>query len=230
VVNAPVRAVACLTALGLAAACTSNKPGQVVTVTVPPRSSASHLTSPSGTTSASSGASTSPGTSSGSSSAAHLTKLNGTCETLLPDDSVFPAIGVTTLPGKDAFVVGKAEPDIGRIGYLNCRYGVKKAATAPAVEIGISVYTTAAKASDRVTATVDNYTAHGARSTTSTVAGLPATTLAGGVGAGYDVPLLVVASGQRTVAVSIAGSVATGAKASADATALAKLALDRTAQ
>ena len=58
---------------------------------------------------------------------------------------------------------------------------------------------------------------------------LPGKMLTGGVGVGYDVPLLVVASGQRTVAVSVARTVAAGAKAVSDATAVAALALKRTA-
>ncbi|HKC28212.1 MAG TPA: hypothetical protein VKB75_09390 [Jatrophihabitans sp.] len=224
--SAPVRGVACLTALSLVAACTSKTPAQVVTVTVPPSTAPSTTTTASPSQPANTNSSTPPG----SSSAAALTKLNGACDTLLPDDSVLSAIGATTLGGKDVFVVGKPEPNIGRIGYLNCRYGVKGTSARPAIEIGISLYTTAAKAADRITATVDDYTGHGATSNDTTVAGQPATLLTGGVGAGYDVPLLVVASGQRTVAVSIASSVATGSKAGADATALAKLALERTAQ
>lgn len=140
------------------------------------------------------------------------------------------AIGGASLAGTTAFVVGQPEPDIGRVAYLNCRYGVTGTGTAatPKIEIGISLYDSAAHATARITATVDDYTAHGATATDTTVDSLTATMLTGGVGAGYDVPLLVVASGQRTVAVSVASSVATGDKAVSDATALANLALHRT--
>lgn len=155
-----------------------------------------------------------------------LTKLPGTCASLLPDTVVFQAIGVRTLSGNDAFVVGQPEADIGRIGYLNCRYGVT--AATPKIEVGISLYKTAAQASTRLKATVSDYGAHGATSTQLTVDGQPATLLTGGTGSGYEVPLLVVASGQRTVAVNVASSVATGAKATRDASSIATLALKNT--
>jgi hypothetical protein len=160
-----------------------------------------------------------------------MTKLRGTCDTLLPDFSVFDAIGVATLPGSDAYVVGEPERSIHRLAYLNCRYGVTGSGSAakPAVEIGISLYANAADAASRVTATAEDYDAHGASSSDVTVNRLPGKMLTGGVGDGYDVPLLVVASGQRTVAVSVARSVAAGAKAVSDATAVAGLALKRTA-
>jgi hypothetical protein len=140
------------------------------------------------------------------------------------------ALGGSLPNGTDAFVVGKAEPTIGRIGYLNCRYGVtgRGAAARPAIEVGISLYRTAAQAAARIPATVDDYSAHGATASDVTVTGLPAQLLTGGTGDGYDVPLLVVASGQRTVAVSVDSTVATGSKAKADAIAITRLALDRT--
>lgn len=160
-----------------------------------------------------------------------MTQLNGTCDTLLPDSSVDHALGVDSLRGEDAFVVGKPEPSINRLAYLNCRYGVtgKGSAATPAIEIGISLYASDDDAASRITATVDDYTAHGASASDATVNGSPAKMLRGGVGDDYAIPTLVVASGQRTVAVSVADSVATGAKAVDDATALAALALKRTA-
>lgn len=212
----------CLVSAALLASCTSGKPTRYVTVTAAPRTPSSPATTtPSG--SATTSGSPTP-------TAAQLTKLNGTCDTLLPDASVFDAIGAS-LPGTHAFVVGKPEPDIGRIGYLNCRYGVTGtgAAATPAIEIGVSLYATDAKAAARITATVDDYTAHGATGSAVKVGGVSATMLTGGAGDGYAVPLLVVSSGQRTVAVSIADSVAAGRKAVTDATALAGLTLDRTA-
>ena len=160
-----------------------------------------------------------------------MTELNGTCDTLLPDFDVFQAIGGNGPKGKDVFVVGKAEPDISRLAYINCRYGVTSNSAPPAIEIGVSLYQTDVNASDRIAATVDDYTNnHGATSADTTVNGRSAMWLTGGTGAGYTNPTLVVAAGQRTVAVSIAGTVATGTKAKTDAIAIAKLALDRTAQ
>jgi hypothetical protein len=159
-----------------------------------------------------------------------LTKLDGTCDTLLPDYSISQAVGGDQLAGTEAFVVGKPDPAIARLGYLNCRYGLTGAGAAATakIEIGISLYATPAKAAARLSATVDDYTAHGATGAPATVDGRRATMLTGGAGPDYDVPLLVVAAGQRTVAVNVAPGVATGAKATADATALATLALHRT--
>lgn len=216
--------IVCLAATALLTACASSKPPRIVTVTASPSVPAGAQP----TTSA--GVTTSPAATPTPTSS-QITRFRGTCDTLLPDVSVFDAIGVAALPGSDAYVVGKAETSIHRLAYLNCRYGVtgKGSAAKPAIEIGISLYATAADAASRITATVDDYTAHGASSSDVTVSKLPGKMLTGGVGDGYDVPLLVVASGQRTVAVSVAGSVATGTKAVSDATAVAALALKRTA-
>jgi hypothetical protein len=160
-----------------------------------------------------------------------MTQFEGTCDSMLPDSAVYDALGIDSLPGEHAFVVGKPESSINRLAYLNCRYGVtgKGSAATPAIEIGVSLYATENDAASRITATVDDYSAHGASTSDTTVDGLPATMLTGGVGDGYDVPTLVVASGQRTVAVSIASSVATGAKAVDDATKAAALALKQSA-
>jgi hypothetical protein len=224
-IGLPVRVLVCVCALGLLAACSSSKPAKIVTVTVPESSPAA--SSPAATGSPTTSTAASPTT---TPTPTHLTKLKGTCETLLPDYDVVDAIGGTPLSGTNAFVVGQPDPTIGRIAYLNCRYGVTGTGTTavPAIEIGVSLYGTPAKAAARITATVDDYAAHGATTSQVTVEGLPATMLTGGAGEGYDVPLLVIAFGQRTIAVSVAGSVATGDKAVTDATALATLALDRT--
>lgn len=155
-----------------------------------------------------------------------MTDLPGSCDTLLDDSSVFSAVGVQTLPGKDAFVVGKPEPDIHRLAYINCRYGVTGGT--PAIELGVSLYATSADAAERISATVDDYTAHGASTSTTQVLGQQASVLTGGIGAGYDVPTLVVADGQRTVAVSIDTSVTPAAQFTDPAAAVAKLALRRT--
>jgi hypothetical protein len=212
------RIAVCIVALGSIAACSSStEPGGVVTITrtrtpstPPPSPSSKPTPTPSPTK--------------------HLTRFPGTCDDLLPDGDVIAALGGKELPGTDAFVVGLPEKDIGRIGYLNCRYGVtgNGAAATPKVEIGVSLYGTPTQASRRIKATVDDYTNHGATSTAVTVDGRPGTLLTGGSGAGYGEPLLVAAAGQRTVAVNLAAAVATGATAAKDATALAALALQRT--
>jgi hypothetical protein len=160
-----------------------------------------------------------------------LHQLPGTCDSLLPAAAVDNALG-RSLGGQTAFVVGLPEKNIGRLGYLNCRYGLANgspgtdAGAVAKAEIGVSLYKDAQSAAARIPATVDDYVAHGATSSTTQVDGLPATVLTGGAGAGYADPTLVVASGQRTVAVSMHEKA--GAQATKDLTALAHLALTQT--
>ena len=219
-IQSPVRWGIGVAGCALLAACSSSSPSEVVTVTT------THT--PSAPTSSTSAAPTTSADSTHSPSETRMTDLPGPCDTLLDDASVLSAAGVDTLPGKDAFVVGKPEPDIHRLAYINCRYGVGKDGT-PGIELGVSLYATSADAAQRVTATVDDYTAHGASTSTTEVLGQQATVLSGGIGAGYDVPTLVVADGQRTVAVSIDTSVTPQAQFTDPAAAVAKLALKRTA-
>ena len=224
-IESPGRWGAVLAVLGLLAACSSSKPTHVVTVTrtqAPATANTIPATAPVPTTSA---------VSTHSPATTHLTELPGTCDTLLDDSSVFDAAGVKSLPGTDTFVVGKADPVIHRLAYLNCRYGVtgKGASATPAIEIGVSLYASSDEAAQRITATVDDYTAHGASTSTTQVLGRTATIITGGTGAGYEVPTLVVAADQRTIAVSIDSAVAPAGKVSGPAVAIAKLALQRTA-
>lgn len=219
-VRVGVRATAVgVLALGLLAGCGSGakKPGGTVTVTVPPSTSA-------GT---SSGTSTAAGTGTATPPPSTQAHLGGSCYSLLPDVLVTQALGVTQLAGADAFVVGLPDKTIGKLSTINCRYGVTgTGASAKAkVEIGVSLYSTPAQAAARIQATADDYTTHGATSSNTSVDGHPAVVLTGGTGAGYDVPLLAVAAGQRTVAVSIEPSVTKSPKA---AEAVASLALKRT--
>lgn len=217
-----VRAAACTAVLGVLAACGSGSSGGAVTATVTVTPTASAATPTSGAASLAEP----DRTAAASPTATHLTRFKGTCETLLPDAAVTNALGGKPLAGTDSFVVGEPDKVISRLAYLNCRYGVTGTGgkATPKVEIGISLYATPDDAAARLTATADDYAAHGATSTDATVDGLPAMLLSGGAGAGYDLPLLVVASGQRTVAVSVAASVARGdqiAKVTGDLAALA---------
>lgn len=198
-------------------ACSSSTPGRVVTVTVNPSTSSSASSRP-----AAPSLTRHPPN--------RLTRLPGPCDTRLTDYLVAHAIGGRQPSGRDAFVVGAADATIGRVGYLNCRYGVTGtgAGEKAKVEIGVSLYRTAAQAAGRIPATVDDYTAHGATAADVTVAGATGKLLTGGAGAGYALPLLVVASGQRTVAVTLDPTVTSGATLNRDATALAVLALQRT--
>ena len=131
-------------------------------------------------------------------------------------------------------MVGVPEPNIGRLAYLNCRYGIppQHGATPvePLIEIGVSLYRTAMQAQARVRGTVYDYLYNNATEANRTVAGQHAVLLTGGVGPGYDVPLLVLAAGQRTVAVSVATRAGTAATRWKAMVALTVLALTRTAE
>jgi hypothetical protein len=203
--------VCAVTAVAGCAHRTVRGPDTTVIVTVT-RPAASPSTSPV----ASAQSPTAPASS--SVAAAPMHALPGSCESLLPLGSVVDTLG-HPVTGDTAFVVGLPDSDTGRVSYLNCRYGVTKRSSG--IEIGVSLYRTSAKAAARIAPTVEDYTAHGATSSPVTVAGMPATMLAGGQGAGYG-PTVVLSSGQRTVAVTVAGGGA------AELVRLAQLAADRT--
>ncbi|MCW2657342.1 MAG: hypothetical protein JWR06_1535 [Jatrophihabitans sp.] len=158
-----------------------------------------------------------------------MTKLPGTCDTLLPLSIVDAALG-GPVTGRTAFVVGLPEKDIGRLSYLNCRYGLPGGAAqaTPKVEIGVSLYRTSALAARRIPATVGDYVAHGSSESAATVGGKPATILVGGRGSGYASPTIVMVSGQRTIAISVAAALAPAAKRTKTLAALAELAMNRT--
>jgi hypothetical protein len=152
------------------------------------------------------------------------TAFNGDCGSLLSLFEVQQASGAP-LSGKTAFVVGVAEKDIGRLTYLNCRYGLASANAVPQVEIGASLYRTPADAQRRITGTVQEYESVGARAERVRVAGRPAVILTGGQGAAYQVPTLVAADGQETVAVSVAIPGQSGARQHRTMITIARLAL-----
>lgn len=183
-----------------------------VTVTVPPSTSASV---PTGVTA------------SAARPTGHQSVLGGTCDSLLDQVQVEQAAGVS-IKGSTSFVVGVAEPDIGRLSYLNCRYGLAPAGGTPGLEIGVSLYRTAAQAAARIRATVEDYDAHGAAEAPTSVGGVRGTTLTGGTGADYAVPTLVLSSGQRTVAVSATAELAPAARRDKILAAVAGLVLERT--
>jgi hypothetical protein len=157
-----------------------------------------------------------------------MTKLSGNCDSLLPQVEVESTMGVQ-FAGKTAFVVGVPEKNIGRLSYLNCRYGISAGAATPATEIGISLYDTPTQAQTRLAGTIDDYRSHGATQSPATVSGMAATLLTDGSGAGYDVPLLVVAAGQRTVAVSVVDKLLAPARRGPVMAKVAALALQQTA-
>jgi hypothetical protein len=219
-----LRRAACLTAAALlAAGCLSASPAGTSVVTV------TRTRTPTAPPSAPQSSGTASATAATSSAAPPLTGLPGTCATLLSTYSVDNAVG-TTVAGGTAFVVGTPQADIGRLAYLNCRYGItgRGAAALPKIEVGVSLYRTPEQAAARVTATRSDYGAHGATGVDVPVGAATGRWITGGKGAGYTDPILVVAAGQRTVAVTIAPALATGAAAQRDAVQLARLTLQRT--
>ena len=128
--------------------------------------------------------------------------LGGQCDDLLPVTVVDEALGRPVI-GNTSFIRGVAEPNIGRLTYLNCRYGIPKAvkgkpAPVAQLEIGISLYKSVAQAASRLQGTIDDYRSHGASPQAVTVGDVQATVLTG-----YGQPTLVAADGPRTVAITI---------------------------
>ena len=212
-------AVALPAALTTTACTTGTTAGAPRTVTVTPSASTTGSVPVSGTPSSS--ASSSPS----GIPTAHQTAFPGTCDDLLPLSAVEGALG-RPVNGLTSFVVGVPEADIGRIGYLNCRYGLADANAAPLLEIGVSLYQTPAQAAARIPATIADYANHNATSAPVQISGATGTLLTGGAGAGYTDPTLVAAAAQRTVAITLAAK-ATSNPAK-DLTALATLAITAT--
>ena len=152
-----------------------------------------------------------------------VTGFTSTCDDALSVTAVSTAAGQPII-GRTAFVVGQADPSIGRLAYLNCRYGLPTTTPAagapepqPGVEIGVSLYATAKQAADRVEGTVADYQNSGSRAESVRVGTVNGTVLVGG-----GPPTLVVAQDTRTVAVSISRTYSTGF---AQLVAIAQLAL-----
>lgn len=181
-----------------------------------------------------SGSSSSTGSPSGSPSASPsptvkpVTKLPGNCQSLLPRPEVEQTMGVN-FPGRAAYVVGVPEKNIGRLSYLNCRYGLGAGGKGtPSVEVGISLYKSPAQAHRRLVGTIEDYRDHGATQTPTTVAGMEASLLEGSAH-GYNIPLLVLSADQRTIAISVVANLLPKSKREAAMVKLAALALERTA-
>ena len=185
----------------------------------------------SGATAGGSGAPSASVTTTGSSGSAGpvptgMTTLAGRCETRLAAAAVADALG-RAIPGKTAFVVGVADKTTGRVSNINCRYGIARNPDNPALEIGVSLYRTAGQADARIPLTITDFQDNSAMATKTTVAGRPATLLLGGQSAGYG-PSLVMAYGQRTIAVTFRAGTVTAADAPRQLTAVAALAIRRT--
>lgn len=135
-------------------------------------------------------------------SASSAPSLAGDCAAVLPLSVVERTIGHAVV-GQTAFVVNQPDPKIGMVTRINCRYGLAKAvkgkpAPTPQVEVSVSLYSTEQQATDRVSGTVADWRDHGASQADVQIDKDAAVLLTG-----YGSPLLVVAHGERTVAVTV---------------------------
>jgi hypothetical protein len=208
-----------LTGALLTAGCTNTKVGPPTTITI----DRTVTPTPSGPAPEPSG-STAPAH---PVSTAAMHKLPGRCGNLLAAGRIDATLH-SRVSGRTVFVVGLPDASIGRVGYINCQYGVPRGSAGIAkIEIQVSLYRTASKAAARIRPTVDDYTAHGAHARKIQVEGLPALLLTGGSGASYG-PTGVMAVGQRTVVVTLRPGAVAANKISGDLTALLALAARRT--
>jgi hypothetical protein len=129
-----------------------------------------------------------------------ITKLPGTCKSLLNADSINKVLG-QKLAGSVQYAVGGADSSIERLTFIDCKYGNIRG-KAPVVEIKVSLYRSAGAAADRIHATVQDFETHGASVSTTTIAGQPATLLLGANMLTYG-PTLVKVAGVRTLAITM---------------------------
>ncbi|MDR1999317.1 MAG: hypothetical protein LBQ06_05165 [Frankiaceae bacterium] len=150
--------------------------------------------------------------------------IAGGCGGILPVSAIDQVIG-TQLRGSTSFIVGEPDPSIDRISYLNCQYAIPDpvAGQPPPtaqIEVGLSAYGSSASAQARVQGTIEAYREQGSTSTPVAVGQLSGTELLGG-----GDPTLVVASGNKTVAVTVAAALVTDASRDAILSGLAQRAL-----
>ncbi len=80
--------------------------------------------------------------------------LPGGCDQMLPFTDLDQALG-RPLFGQSRYVLGVAEPSIGRTGRVTCQFGLAANGRGPALlEVGVSTYKDADSAASRVAATV----------------------------------------------------------------------------
>jgi hypothetical protein len=160
-----------------------------------PQSTPSASGTPSGTPSGSGSA-----TPSGSGGTGTPAALPESCADVLTLDELDQAAG-KPLPGQTLYIKGQAEPKIKRTGRVTCRYGVRKVGHRDSVplEVGVSAYSDATSASDRVDFTVNSQRGNGAQASDFDGAGgVKGTVLITG-----DNSTAVFAKGTSTVAISL---------------------------
>jgi hypothetical protein len=153
--------------------------------------------------SSSASASGTPGgsaTPSPSGSAAPAT-LPETCADVLTLDELDAAAG-KPMPGQTLYIKGQAEPKIKRTGRVTCRYGVHKGLHTPVfpLEIGVSAYSDAESATNRIQFTINDQRNQGATPTEITLGDNVKGTLL----ISANASLAVFAKGTATVAITLA--------------------------
>jgi hypothetical protein len=124
--------------------------------------------------------------------------LPGGCDEVLPFTDLDQALG-RPLFGSSRYVLGVAQPSIGRTGRVTCQYGLAPNGKGGApVEVGMSTYRDAASATERVEATVAGLRSGATSQAVATVAGQPATVI--GSKTAFTA---VLAQGDRTLAVTV---------------------------
>lgn len=144
-------------------------------------------------------------------------KLPGSCANIAQTSEVNSALG-SQFRGDPIYIKDVAIKKIGRQGRVTCRYGLtKKSATgaSPPVEIGVSLYATAAQASTRLRVTAKSETDNGATSYNAAIGAADGTVLSGRSGV-----LVIFGQARVTVAVSVARGLG-GGKPAKTAAALA---------
>ena len=171
--------------LGLAA-CTSDGSGSE-----PPAAAGSPTTSPASSATRSSTPTPTP-----------APDLPAGCDAVLPFTDLDQALG-RPLFGGSRYIVGVAQPSIGRTGRVTCQYGVPTTGKGAApLEVGMSTYKDAVSATDRVAATIAGLRSGATSQQAVTVAGQPTTVI------GYKTGVTaVLAQGERTLAVSVSRSI-----------------------
>jgi len=127
------------------------------------------------------------------------------------------------LTGSAGQVVGIAEPSIGRVGRLDCYYGVPagQPVTASAISIGIATYSDAQSAQHRASLTINAARQGGAATSNVKVGSQPAILIAN-----QKDQELVLSEGNRTVLVSALNGVLDQSKVGPTLIALAQKAIN----
>ncbi len=124
--------------------------------------------------------------------------LPADCDGVLSVANVSHALG-KPVKGKTVFLRNVALPKIKRTGRVTCYYGVKTTISKSPVQAGLSAYSTEEAATSRVAITVAAEQSAGAIVRATKIGDVAGTVLVGRTGS-----LLVMAQGQRTLAVSLA--------------------------